>query len=70
LQRVVGVCGRFDLSHGIRGAGRSNEIDCQYVDSSRAAAVLGWSPRVSLDDGLRRTADWYRRVLGEQKAAA
>lgn len=36
------------------------EIKDQYLDASRARATLGWSCRFSLDDGLRRTVDWYR----------
>ena len=32
-------------------------------DISRARALLGWSPTVVLDQGLRRTADWFRDVL-------
>lgn len=29
-------------------------------DISKAKAELGYQPRVDLDEGLRRTADWYR----------
>jgi nucleoside-diphosphate-sugar epimerase len=29
-------------------------------DITRARQVLGYNPRVSLQDGLRRTAEWYR----------
>jgi len=30
---------------------------------SRARALLGWEPRVELDDGLRRTIDYFRSQL-------
>ena len=30
------------------------------VDSARARAVLGWTPKWRLADALDRTADWYR----------
>jgi dTDP-glucose 4,6-dehydratase len=29
------------------------------LDSSKIQAELGWSPRVSFDEGIRRTIDWY-----------
>ena len=32
------------------------------VDGSRARDRLGWSPEVSLEEGLRRTVDWYREA--------
>ncbi len=38
------------------------EIAHQSLDSSRIHE-LGWTPRVSLDDGLQRTWAWYRRVF-------
>ena len=31
-------------------------------DISRARTLLGWSPAVSLPDGLRRTIEWYFAV--------
>jgi len=32
-----------------------------YSDISRIATIVGWEPRTSLDEGLRRTVDYYRR---------
>ncbi len=29
------------------------------VDVSKARGLLGWTPRVSMDEGLKRTAAWY-----------
>src|SRR5919197_4600116 len=32
-------------------------------DITRARALLGWEPRVDVDEGLRLTIDWFRRRL-------
>ena len=32
-------------------------------DISRAREVLGWEPRVPVEEGLRKTIDWYRSLL-------
>lgn len=36
--------------------------------SDKARALLGWRPRWSLDETIRRTADWYRRYYDEPGA--
>lgn len=70
-RRIVQACGVHGLEPDIRGAGPGhNEIDRQYLDSTRAAAVLGWEPRVPLDEGLRRTVSWYRQLLLQEGMAA
>jgi len=41
----------------------SHEIRAQYLSSAKARERLGWRPEHSLDDGLRRTVEWYREFL-------
>jgi CDP-glucose 4,6-dehydratase len=41
-----------------------NEIREQYLSAAKAREVLGWKPLFTLDEGLRRTIDWYREFLG------
>jgi CDP-glucose 4,6-dehydratase len=50
-----------DVEPDIRGIGTpEGEISRQYVDSSKLRALTGWEPRVELEEGLRRTVEWYR----------
>lgn len=35
----------------------------RVADVSSAQKILGWTPRVSLIEGLRRTVEWYRRAF-------
>jgi CDP-glucose 4,6-dehydratase len=45
----------------IRGAGVPHgEIDRQWLDSTKLCDLTGWRPEVKLEEGLRRTIDWYR----------
>ncbi len=41
-------------------ANPDGEIDRQFVDSSKLRELTGWRPEVQLEDGLRRTLEWYR----------
>jgi len=33
-------------------------------DISRARAALGWEPQVTLEDGLKRTIEYFRTIVG------
>ncbi len=39
-------------------------------DISKAQQYLGWSPRVDLQEGVARTAEWFRRLLAVPSSAA
>ena len=39
---------------------RLGDLRRSCLDSSRAAAVLGWAPKVSLPDGIARTVEYFR----------
>ena len=41
----------------------TNEIRHQYLTAAKARRVLGWQPLFTLDEGLRRTIDWYKEFL-------
>jgi CDP-glucose 4,6-dehydratase len=45
----------------ITGTGSpAGEIDRQCVDASKLREATGWEPQIGLEDGLRRTIEWYR----------
>src|SRR5262249_44876963 len=43
---------------------KSIDIGSFYADSSRFKARTGWTPTVTLRDGLKRTVEFYRQHLG------
>lgn len=50
-----------DLEPDVRGHGvPAGEIDRQWVDHTKLTELTGWEPSVALEEGLRRTIDWYR----------
>jgi UDP-glucose 4-epimerase len=44
----------------IYGEARPGELDRIVVDPAKAAEVLGWSPVIELDEGLKHTVAWFR----------
>ena len=42
---------------------RPTEIWRMYSDNARAEEVLGWKPRISFEEGLKRTIEWFRNYL-------
>lgn len=41
------------------------EICYQWLDSTKARDNLGWLPKFSFAEGLRRTVDWYKKRLAQ-----
>jgi CDP-glucose 4,6-dehydratase len=39
------------------------EIERQWLASEKAQTILGWEPIVTLEDGIRRSIDWYNEYL-------
>ena len=37
-----------------------------YCDNTKAREILDWRPKVGLEDGLRRTIDWFREHYIQQ----
>lgn len=64
--KVLGMMGRADLRPIVQNIA-SAEIREQYLDASKAREVLSWTPRYGMDEGLRRTIDWYRAFLADQQ---
>lgn len=44
---------------------RPTEIWRMFADRSLAARLIGWAPKISFTEGLRRTASWYRTFREE-----
>jgi nucleoside-diphosphate-sugar epimerase len=45
----------------VRPAG--SEVERLLCDNTRAREWAGWTPQVSLEEGLRRTSDWVKENL-------
>jgi len=39
---------------------RPGDLARSALDPGRARAELGWEPKVTLDEGVARTVDWFR----------
>ncbi|MCS7080494.1 MAG: GDP-mannose 4,6-dehydratase [Chloracidobacterium sp.] len=46
------------------------EIHSQYLDASKARALLDWTPQRTLDEGLQATIAWYCAFLDDNEKTA
>ncbi len=42
------------------GPARHGDVKDSLADITRARTLLGYEPLVSLEEGLKKTIDWYR----------
>lgn len=63
-QKIIKVSGKKNLKLRVHSEIElKKEIDKQYVSTEKAKALLGWSPKYSLEQGLKETYKWYGKKL-------
>ena len=60
IGEAVGVALEIE-EEGARLRPRDSEVDRLCADARKAERLCGWTPRVSLDEGLSRTAAWFEQ---------
>jgi CDP-glucose 4,6-dehydratase len=63
VEEIGRAVGRTDLAPIVE-SDAPHEIPAQWLDATKARTRLGWAPAFSLHEGLSRTVEWYREVLG------
>lgn len=59
VRRIISASGKsLRMDHDLSRPSIPTRV---WLDCSRARAVLGWEPRVGLEEGIRRTLEWYRQ---------
>lgn len=62
VEKILALMGS-DLEPDVRNEA-THEIRHQYLSATKARRILDWKPLFTLDEGLRRTIDWYKVFLG------
>jgi len=62
LDRLWTLCGESGTPDVATGEALPVDVQRRVPDATKFRTRLGWAPAVSLDEGLRRTVDWYRSV--------
>ena len=55
------------VTEAVRERPQASEVERLRADNSRAKALLGWTPRHTLADGLADTITWIREHRGRYR---
>jgi len=55
ISALLGIAARVEYR-----SAHPADVQATWADIGKARQLLGWTPEVSLDEGLRRSVDWYR----------
>lgn len=61
VRHILSTMGRFSEPE-ILGTAKA-EIDVQYMSVEKAKRLLDWTPKTSMDEGLRQTIEWWKHRL-------
>lgn len=63
LFRIIRKITGADNVEPVYEAPRKGDVRHSLADISRAKEAFGYGPEVDLEEGLRRTVDWYRQQM-------
>lgn len=61
IQKLVDLSGKDIKIQRIEDS-REHEIKSQYVSWAKAKRILGWTPKVKLEEGLEKTIEYFRKL--------
>lgn len=64
IEKAVGTSAHFEDAPIPTG-----DIKSTHADVSRARELLGYDPKVSVEEGVQRFVDWYRRAVVNERPA-
>jgi len=67
FNKMIEISGKTHLKPVILNQAKS-EIKDQFLSREKATALLGWSPKFSVEDGLKITHPWYVDLLAGRLA--
>ncbi len=62
LKKMQKITGATDDSVNILGTA-THEIPAQYLDWTKAATLLQWAPKTSLEEGHEISYQWYKKMI-------
>ncbi len=65
VRKIISLMGKENIEPKVLGIAR-NEIIHQSLSAQKARKMLDWSPKYTLDEGLKRTIRWYEHFLKEK----
>jgi len=67
---MLGAITGANIEPSITGKYRVGDVRHCFADISQARQVLGYQPKVALEQGLAELAEWLHRQIADDKAAA
>lgn len=62
VEKIISLIGKSDIEPIVVEGFREQEIINQYVSIEKAKTILGWRPQHPLEQGLKKTIEWYKSL--------
>ena len=62
---IIKISGRKDLKIDFQPLRKEGEVIHRFPDVSKMRRLLGYQPRYSIEEGLRKTFEWYKNNLNK-----